>query len=429
MKVAFYSLGCKVNTYETEAVMELFIEKGYEIVGYDSFSDVYIVNSCMVTNAGEKKSKNIIRRPLQINPLAIVIVMGCLSQMKATEILKIEGVKIVLGTKNRDRIIVYLEEYIKEGKVLNKVNELEEKEVYDSLAIVDFHHQKRAFLKIQDGCNNFCTYCIIPYTRGRIRSKTKAVIMDEITNLVNNGHIEVVLTGIHTGGYGVDLIDYSFKDLLVDLDEVEGLKRIRISSIEITELTEEILEVIKKSKTIVHHLHVPLQSGSDRILELMNRKYTTSEYEAAIKKIRDYLPDASITTDVIVGFPSETESDFQEVYQFVKKMEFSELHVFPYSRREGTLADKMSYQIDGSTKKDRVKKLLDLSDELRSDFLKKNIGKHKLVIVEQEKDGFLVGHTKDYLALKFLGKKSLIGKEVLVKIDNSDKPFALATIV
>lgn len=429
MKVAFYTLGCKVNSYETEAVREAFINKGYDVVDFDYYSDVYIINSCMVTNAGEKKSKQVIRRPLSINPKAIIIVMGCLSQLKADEILEIPGVKIVFGTKNRDKIIEYLEEYLRDKKLLNLVSPLETEESYDALSINDFKTHKRAFLKIQDGCNNFCTYCIIPYTRGRIRSKTKEIIMEEVRQLVAHGHIEVVLTGIHTGGYGEDLPDYSFADLLRDLETIEGLKRIRISSIEISEINEEILSVIKSSNKIVHHLHVPLQSGSNNILKKMNRKYTTEEFKQMIEKIRSYIPDAAFTTDVIVGFPGETDEDFIEAYDFIREIGFQELHVFPYSRRKGTVADKLPNQIDGKVKKDRVHKLLELSDILLTNYIRKSIGTIHYVIVEQRKDGFLVGHSRDYIALKFIGDDKLIGKEVKIKIVEYDKPYNLGVLV
>jgi threonylcarbamoyladenosine tRNA methylthiotransferase MtaB len=429
MKVAFHTLGCKVNSYETEAVMEKFIARGYEIVNYDDFSDVYVVNSCMVTNAGEKKSKQMIRRPHNYNPKAIIIVMGCLTQLKAEEILEIEGVKIVLGTKNRDLIVDYLETYLKEKQPLNMVSPLETKENYDPLAIIDFKKQKRAFLKIQDGCNNFCTYCIIPYTRGRIRSKTRNVIIEEVNYLVENGHIEVVLTGIHTGGYGEDLEDYSFAELLKDLESISGLKRIRISSIEITEIDDEILSVIAKSNKIVHHLHVPLQSGTNRILKLMNRKYTTKEYQSMIEAIRNKIPDVAFTTDVIVGFPGETDEDFEEAYNFIKNVGFQELHVFPYSRRQGTVADKMPNQVDGRLKKDRVHRLIELSDKLMEEHIKKSIGSIHYVIAEQVKEGFLVGHSRDYIALKFIGSENLLGQEVKVQIISADKPYNNAILV
>lgn len=423
MKVAFYTLGCKVNAYETEAVMESFLQKGYEIVDFNQFSDIYIINSCMVTNAGEKKSKQVIRRPIQINKDAIVIVMGCLSQLKAEEMLEIEGVKIVIGTKNRDSLVDYLENYLTHKVPLNLVSPLEKDESYDALSINDFHTHKRAFLKIQDGCNNFCTYCIIPYTRGRIRSKTKDIIIKEVEQLVAHGHIEVVLTGIHTGGYGEDLKDYSFSQLLKDLEAVEGLKRIRISSIEITEIDDEILKVIKNSKKIVHHLHVPLQGGTDKILKKMNRKYTTQEYFEMIEKIKTEIPDIALTTDFIVGFPGETDDDFKESYDFINSIGYQELHVFPFSKRKGTPADKMPDQIDGRIKRERVHQLLNLSEKLLNEYVQKSLNKEKLVIAEQMKDGFLVGHSRDYIAVKFKGDESLLGKEVKVKITGINQPY------
>jgi threonylcarbamoyladenosine tRNA methylthiotransferase MtaB len=417
MKVAFYTLGCKVNAYETEAVMELFKGQGYEIVDYNDFSDVYIINSCMVTNSGERKSKQIIRRPIQINPNAIVIVMGCLSQIKAEDMLKIDGVKIVLGTKNRHKIIEYLNEYLQTKELQNHAEALEKDEEFENLSINDFKNHKRAFLKIQDGCNNFCTYCIIPYTRGRIRSKAKDLIIEEVKELVQKGHIEIVLTGIHTGGYGEDLDDYSFAELLADLEKIDGLKRIRISSIEITELDEQVLNVIKNSNKIVNHLHIPLQSGSERILKLMNRKYTKADFKKKIIEVRQaFNDDIAITTDVIVGFPSESDDEFKEAYDFIKEIDFQELHVFPYSRRKGTPADKMKDQVNGKIKKDRVHQLLDLSKHLKEKYYRSQLGMAKEVIIEQEKDGYLLGHTKDYISIKLKGDLSLIGKAVDVKL-------------
>jgi threonylcarbamoyladenosine tRNA methylthiotransferase MtaB len=354
--------------------------------------------------------------------------MGCLTQLKADEILKIPGVKIVLGTKNRDKIVDYLDEYLTNRKPLNQVAELEKKEEYDSLAIIDFENHKRAFIKIQDGCNNFCTYCIIPYTRGRVRSKSKDIIIDEVKHLVSNGHIEVVLTGIHTGGYGADLKDYSLVDLLKDLENIQGLKRIRISSIEISEISDSMLETIAKSEKIVHHLHVPLQSGSDKVLKNMNRKYTTNEYKLMINHIKEAIPDVAFTTDVIVGFPGETTADFEEAYDFIKSVGFQELHVFPFSRRKGTPADKMLEQIDTDTKKLRVHRLIKLSEDLKKNYILNNLGTTHYCIAEQIKNGYLVGHTRDYISVKFIGDKSLLGKEVKVKLLSYESPYALAEI-
>ena len=408
--------------------MEQFEKQGYEIVDFDQKSDVYVINSCMVTNTGERKSKKFIRRPMQLNSDAIVIVMGCLSQLKAEEMLEIDGVKIVLGTKNRDQIVDYLEEYLDHKQIQNRVEPLENKEEFDQLFISDFKHHKRAFLKIQDGCNNFCSYCIIPYTRGRIRSKEPNRVLQEAKYLVDNGHIELVLTGIHTGGYGADLEHYSFADLLRDLETVEGLKRIRISSIEITELDSDVIKAINDSNKIVNHLHIPLQSGSNRILKKMNRKYTTSQFKEIINQLRQAIPDLAITTDIIVGFPGETEEDFKEEISLIKEIGFQELHVFPYSKRIGTVASRMKDQIPGDVKKERVHRLLDLSNELKTNHIKQQIGRIHYLIPEQEKDGFLQGHTRDYILVRVNGDSKLIGTEIKVRLDRYDGTYCYATI-
>lgn len=427
LKTAFYTLGCKVNSYETQAVMERFEKRGYEIVDFNQKSDIYVINSCMVTNTGERKSKKFIRRPILQNPEAIVIVMGCLSQLKAEEMLKIEGVKIVLGTKNRDQIVDYLEEYLEQRQIQNRVESLDNLEEFDHLFISDFKHHQRAFLKIQDGCNNFCSYCIIPYTRGRIRSKEPNRVLQEAKYLVDNGHIELVLTGIHTGGYGADLENYSFADLLRDLETVEGLKRIRISSIEITELDSAVIQAINDSTKIVNHLHIPLQSGSDRILKKMNRKYTTSQFKEITNQLRRAIPDLAITTDIIVGFPGETEEDFQEEISLINEIGFQELHVFPYSIRIGTVASRMKDQISGDVKKKRVHRLLDLSNELKTNHIKQQLGQIHYLIPEQEKNGFLQGHTRDYILVRINGDSNLIGLEIKVKLDRYDGTYCYGT--
>lgn len=420
MKAAFYTLGCKVNSYETEALIEKFEAKGYKIVRFDEYSDVYVINTCMVTNTGENKSKKMIRRPYQLNPDAIVVVMGCLAQLKADEVLKIIGVKIVLGTKNRGKILDYIDEYKITGKPLNKVEKLNDDEPFDHLFISNFKGHQRAFLKIQDGCNNFCSYCIIPYTRGRIRSKKPEIVLSEAKQLVASGHIEIVLTGIHTGGYGEDLKDYSFAKLLRSLETIEGLKRIRISSIEITELTDEVIEVIKNSNKVVNHIHIPLQGGTDHLLKAMNRKYTTEAYMTFIDKLRKNIKDLAITTDVIVGFPEETEADFLGTVDFIKNVDFQELHVFPFSSRNGTVASKMKNQIDNKTKKERVHILLELSKKLKDTHIKNQIDKIHQLIPEQIKDGYLQGHTRDYILVKIQADEHLIGKEINVLIKSFD---------
>ncbi len=406
--------------------MEQFVSAGYDVVDFQENSDIYIINSCMVTNTGEKKSKKIIRRPAQINPDAIVIVMGCLSQLKAEEMLAIDGVKIVLGTKYRDRILSFLNDYLKHGTPLNKVENLTKSDAYDPLFISDFKHHQRAFLKIQDGCNNFCSYCIIPYTRGRVRSKAREVVLSEAKKLVSSGHIEIVLTGIHTGGYGEDLPDYSFASLLADLEAIDGLKRIRISSIEITELTDDVIDIISRSTKVVNHLHVPLQGGTNALLQAIYRKYTTAQFEQHINDLRTRIKDLAVTTDIIVGFPGETEADIDTTIALAKRIDFQEIHVFPFSRREGTKAAKMANQIPGDIKKARVHRLLSLSDELKRAHMQRHIGQRKSVIPEQVKDGYLQGHTRDYLLVRFKGDMALIGQEVKCIIERIDGDYCYA---
>lgn len=429
MKVAFLTLGCKVNFYETEAVWELMQKHGYERVDFKARSDVYIINTCTVTNNSDGKSRKMIREAISRNPEGIVVIMGCFSQLKAGQVLAIPGVKIVLGTKNRNLIPDYIAEYLKKKTILNKVELLESNLAFDDLSINAFAKHQRAFLKIQDGCNNFCSYCIIPYARGRVRSKQPKQVIKEAKTLVDNNFKEIILTGIHTGGYGVDLPNYRFVNLLQDLETIKGLERIRISSIETSELTEDVISVIAHSQKIVNHLHIPLQSGSDTILKAMNRKYDKQEYTRIISKLRAMIPNLAITTDVIVGFPGETESDFAEMVAFIRKINFQELHVFPYSRREGTVAAAMPNQISGAIKKERVNILLKLSDELAKAYINTNINIPLQVIPETYHDGYLHGHTANYIFVKFLGKSDQIGELVDIVITEESYPLSLAKVI
>ncbi|MBN2504799.1 MAG: tRNA (N(6)-L-threonylcarbamoyladenosine(37)-C(2))-methylthiotransferase MtaB [Bacilli bacterium] len=428
MKIALTTLGCKVNSYETEAVWEKLNALGHERVDDSEFADVYIINTCMVTNTAEAKSRQMIRHPLKHNPNAIIVVMGCLTQLKAEEILSIEGVKIVVGTKDRDLIPQLLDRFQETKIPINHVNETSEPTTYDNLVINDFFDHQRAFLKIEDGCNNFCSYCIIPYTRGRVRSKKRELVLQEAEALARR-HVEIVLTGIHTGGYGEDLDGYSFGDLLEDLERMPKLKRIRISSIEINELTDQVVDVIAASSKFVHHLHVPLQGGSDRILKLMNRKYDTLAYKEKIDSLRKKIPDLSLTTDVIVGFPGETDDDFQMGYDLIKEIGFSELHVFPFSKRSGTVAAKLDEEVPSSVKKDRVHKLLELSQSLSKKRILDRIGQTVKVVVEREKDGYLMGHSREYIHLKFKGSSDLIGSEVDCVVEAEAYPLSLGRLL
>ena len=415
MKVSFYTLGCKVNLYESEVIMNMFKKKGYEIVDFESGSDIVIINTCTVTNTSDKKSRNIIRQAIRNNPNAIIVVMGCYSQIRSEDIKEIPGVDIIIGNSNKNRVVELVEEYINDKKSKTLIENIM-KIPFEPMELDSFETKTRAFVKIQDGCNNFCSYCVIPYSRGGIRSKEKDDVVREIKCLVDNGYKEVVLTGIHTGHYGKDKYDYDFSDLLSELCKIDGLLRIRISSIEITELDDKFMKVLRNEK-IVNHIHIPLQSGCDKTLKAMNRKYDTEYFYNKIEKIRSIKKDISITTDLIVGFPDETEEDFNDTCNFIKKIKFSKVHVFPYSRRKGTPADLMPNQIDEKVKKERVRKILELSKELEIEYMAKFINKELEILVETYEDGIITGHTSNYICVKTNGDENDINtiKKVVVK--------------
>lgn len=418
--VAFHTLGCKVNTYESNAMLKIFNEANYQEVDFKEVADVYVINTCTVTNTGDSKSRQMIRKAIRKNPQAVVCVVGCYSQIAPDEIKQIEGVGVILGTQYRKDIVKYVEEYLKTGKTIIKVDNVMNLRKFEDLNIDRFKNT-RAFLKIQDGCNNFCTYCIIPYARGRVRSRNKESVLAQAKKLVANGYVEIVLTGIHTAGYGEDLENYSFYDLLVDLVKIEGLKRLRISSIETSQISDEIIDLIGSNEVIVDHLHVPLQSGCDATLKRMNRKYTTGQYLEKINKIRSYLPNIAFTTDVIVGFPGESDEEFEETYNFIKKVNYSELHVFPYSQRKNTPAARMKDQVDDKIKHERANKLLALSKDLNQNFALNQIGKTLKVLFEKREGDYLVGHASDYLKVKMKTDDNLIGEIVNVKIERYEE--------
>ena len=419
MKYYIINLGCKVNAYEAKVMSDLLTNAGFTKGSIDD-ADIYIVNTCFVTNVAEHKSFQMIRKAIKHKP-KLVIVCGCLSQMKEKEVLAIDGVNIVLGNKDKSKIIEYINNY--KDKV-SKIYDLTNIE-FEDMQLNNFD-KTRAFVKIQDGCNNFCSYCIIPYTRGNVRSKKKEDVINEIKNLINYGHKEIVLTGIHTGNYH-DL-DYDFADLLNDIIKIPNLKRLRISSIEITEINDRVMDVIKNNDILVDHMHIPLQSGSNTILDLMNRKYDITYFINKINKLRNIRPLISITTDVIVGFPNETEELFNETIDNIKKIGFAKLHVFPYSVREGTKASLMDNQVPENIKKERARKLIDLSKELEINYINNFIGSYLEFIPETYKDGYLYGHTGNYLSIKVPGDKALLNKIVKVKIKKLDYPYCVSNI-
>ena len=427
MKFQIYTLGCKVNTYESNVMRDALLNKGYFEVGLKEKADITIINTCTVTNTADSKSMKVIRQAIRRNENAIIIVCGCLVQNKKEEVSKIDGVDIVIGNINKSKIVDYIEKYIEEKKQEVDVRNIMDTN-FEPMMLNNFN-KTRAFVKIQDGCNNFCSYCIIPYTRGNVRSKDKQSVLKEIQLLVDEGHKEVVLTGIHTGNYGAEFADYKFADLLKDIVKIDKLERLRISSIEITEINDDVMEVIKENNILVDHMHIPLQSGSDAVLKRMNRKYDKEYFINKIKKLRKIRPNISITTDVIVGFPGETKEEFEETIETIKKIEFTKLHVFPYSKREGTKAAIMDGQVDENIKKKRVKILLQLSKELEYNYMEKFIGKKVIFIPEIAKDEYIIGHTGNFLNVKYRGNKNDLNKDIEVKINNIEYPYCIGSTI
>lgn len=422
--VAFHTLGCKVNFYETEGIWQLFKKEGYEQVDFETKADVYLINTCTVTNTGDKKSRQVIRRAIRRNPDAIIAVTGCYAQTSPAEVAAIPGVDIVIGTQDRDKIIPLVDRFRQERQPINAVRNIMKTREFEELDVPEFSDRTRAFLKIQEGCNNFCTFCIIPWSRGLLRSRRPESVLAQARQLVDAGYKEIVLTGIHTGGYGEDLEGYSLAKLLWDLDKVDGLNRVRISSIEASQITDEVLEVLQGSDKMCRHFHVPLQAGDDRVLKRMRRKYTTAEFGSKIEKIHRIMPDAAITTDVIVGFPGETEEMFANGYRFMEQMQFAEMHVFPYSKRTGTPAARMEDQVDEEIKNRRVHELIDLSERMQLAYAKPFVGQVLEVIPERPykeapDSGLLMGYTDNYLQVVFRGSEDLIGQIVRVRIDEA----------
>lgn len=427
MKFQIYTLGCKVNTYESNVMRDALLNKGYFEVDLKEKADITIINTCTVTNTADSKSMKVIRQAIRRNENAIIVVCGCLVQNKKEEVSKIDGVDIVIGNINKSKIVDYIEKYIEEKKQEVDVRNIMNTN-FEPMMLNNFN-KTRAFVKIQDGCNNFCSYCIIPYTRGNVRSKDKQSVLKEIQLLVDEGHKEVVLTGIHTGNYGAEFADYKFADLLKDIVKIDKLERLRISSIEITEINDDVMEVIKENNILVDHMHIPLQSGSDAVLKRMNRKYDKEYFINKIEKLRKIRPNISITTDVIVGFPGETKEKFEETIETIKKIEFTKLHVFPYSKREGTKAAIMDGQVDENIKKKRVKILLQLSKELEYNYMEKFIGKKVIFIPEMAKEEYIIGHTGNFLNVKYRGNKNDLNKDIEVKINNIEYPYCIGSTI
>ena len=404
MKFNIVTFGCKVNQYESNMMKERMLSSNFFYVENISEANIIVVNTCSVTNVADKKCLKMIRRIKREYPNSILVVAGCSSQNKQ-EIYENLDIDILIGNKDKSKIDILLKEYIKTHKRYVKFYN-DRKLDFEDMLISDYNHI-RAFIKIEDGCDNFCSYCIIPFVRGSVRSKNFETVIKEAKLLTQKGHKEIVLTGIHTGHYMDN--GYDLTDLINELSKIEDLLRIRISSIEITELNDKFLNMLSTNKKVCDHLHIPLQAGSDEILKKMNRKYDLKYYEEKIKKIRMIRPDISITTDIIVGFPYETDKLFNETLEFSRKMNFSKIHVFPYSIRLGTRAANMPNQVDESIKKERVKKLMDLSEIMEKEYYNKFVGKELDILVEECDNNVSIGHSSNYLMIR-LNEKLEVGQ-------------------
>lgn len=425
--ISFLTLGCKVNAYETEAVEEMLKTHGYEIGSFEEYSDIYVINTCTVTAMSDKKSRQMIRRTKKINPNSIVVVMGCYSQKAPNEILAIEEVNLVLGTSNRKAILKELENIApNEKKVV--VEDIMKIRDFEELEISEVRDRARALVKIQDGCDRFCSYCIIPYTRGPVRSRKLESIVNEVERIVANGYKEVVLTGIHVASYGKDLGEKGLIDVIEEISKVKGLERIRTSSVEPIIITEDFVARLSKLPKFCPHFHLSLQSGSDSVLKRMNRRYTSLEYKQAVDTIRKSFPLAAITTDVIVGFPEETESEFQETYEFLKELKLYETHIFKYSPREGTKAALMNDQVEPSIKTQRSDMLLELNKKHKLEFEERHIGKEVGILVETFENGYAIGHTQNYIKVGVKTEEDLTNHIITAQIKAISEAFVSAEI-
>ena len=432
MKVAFYTLGCRVNVYESEAMAEKFIREGYEVVEFTDVSDVYVINTCTVTNMGDKKSRQIINRARRLNKEAIIAVVGCYAQMAPKEISSIEGVDVVLGTRNKGDVVYYVDKARAEKQKQVHVDGVLKNKKFEELNISEYQDKTRAFLKIQDGCNRFCSYCIIPYSRGAVCSKDPEKVIEEIKRLEEHGFKEVILSGIHTASYGLDLdSNITLVDLLEKIEKLNGIERVRIGSIEPAFFTPEVVEKIKNMKKLCPQFHLSLQSGCNATLKRMNRRYTSEEYENIVNILRENIKDVSITTDVIVGFPGETEEEFNETYKFLKRLKLTKTHVFKYSRREGTKAYDMPNQIDPKVKEERSKLLIELNKVNEKEFISKYVGKTLDVLIEQQvkgNDDLWEGYTRNYIkVLANNCKQEVKGDIIKCRICEAHDEYALAT--
>lgn len=427
--VAFTTLGCRVNQYDTDAMRGLFIQSGYTPVDFDEKADIYVINTCSVTNMGERKSRQLIRKAKRTNEDAYIIVTGCYAQLAPEAIATIDGVNLVIGTNNRHRVVELVEQLESTEKQISIVRNIMEQATFEEMPLYGNEIDKaRAFMKIQEGCNNYCTFCIIPYTRGKLKSRRVEDIVKEAKRLVEHGYHEIVLTGIHLGNYGIELLEKpNLAHVVKALLEIPGLERIRLGSIESVEVSEELVDLMAKDPRFCTHLHLPLQAGSDHILKLMNRHYNLQEFKDLIARLRSRIPGLAITTDIIAGFPGETDEDFEETMRTVEEIGFTHIHAFPYSKREGTPAATMEDQVPEAVKKTRVVLLKSLGQKGLQKFAEQMIGKPAEILIEREEDGYYLGFTNEYIHGKI--KKGTTAHDVGTIIGGTVTAFDGETLI
>ena len=430
LKVAFLTLGCKVNQYESNAMAQKFLDAGYSVCGIKENPDVIIVNTCTVTNIADRKSRHILRKVKEENKNSIVVAVGCYVQVAKEKVDEIEEIDLSLGNVEKKDIVQIIECYIENKKRVEKIIDVNKEKEFLEMGLNTYTEKTRATIKIQDGCNNFCTYCLIPFARGRIRSRSKENVIKEVEQIAKKGIKEVVLTGIHIASYGKENKEnkYFLIDLLEDLNKIQGIERIRLGSLEPTIITEEFAKRLSKLEKICNQFHLSLQSGCDETLKRMNRKYTTKQFEEVAQILRKYFKDVNLTTDIIVGFPGETDEEFEQTYNFLKNISFYKMHIFKYSPREGTLAQKMPMQVDGNKKEERSEKLIELSNINQEMYNKKYINKKIMVLFEEKVEDYWEGYTKNYIRVKVKTEENLENKLQEVVPIKEEKQILIAKI-
>jgi threonylcarbamoyladenosine tRNA methylthiotransferase MtaB len=428
-KVALYTLGCRVNKYETEAITEAFLKHGYTVVDFDSFADVYIINTCTVTNMSDKKSRQMIRRVKKINPEAVVAAVGCYAQVAPDEVSKIHGVDIIVGTKDKDKLAKIVDDFLVDKKQIIHVDDILNLREFEEIEIDEYQDKTRAFLKIQDGCDRYCSYCLIPYARGPVRSREPKNIINEVRKLSTNGFKEIILSGIHVASYGKDLKNISLIDIIEQINSINGIERIRIGSVEPMFFNADVIERLSKINKFCPHFHLSLQSGCDKTLERMNRKYTTEEYFNTVKAIRQHFLEASITTDIIVGFPGETDEEYNATYEFLKKIRLSKMHVFKFSPRKGTKAETFENQIRPEIKEARSNLLLKLDSEYEKAYISKYIGTEMKVLFEHSIGVIFNGYTTNYVKVAVKSDVDISGTFQNVRLTDVENDHANGMIV